>query len=66
MTRDTPTLTEIRALRAYIRHGSAQSAAEALGLAESTVKGHLANIRSKLGVHTTAQAVFILHDKLAA
>lgn len=66
MTRDVPTPAELRALRAYIEAGSTRDAARSLGLAESTVKGELANIRSKLGVKTTAQAAFLLHDKLAA
>lgn len=66
MTTDTPTTAELRALRAYIEAGSARDAAARLGTSESTVKGHLANIRSKLGVKTTAQAVFLLHDRLAA
>lgn len=66
MTVDMPTDTEIRALRAYLEAGSAKGAAAKLGLSESTIKGSLASIRSKLGVTRTAQAVVILHDKLAA
>jgi DNA-binding CsgD family transcriptional regulator len=63
---DQPTPAELRALRAYVKAGSAKAAGESLGLAESTIKGELQTLRSKLGVKTTAQAVFLLHDRLAA
>ena len=63
---DQPTPAEIRALRAYIAEGSARGAGRSLGLSESTIKGELASIRSKLGVHRTAQAALILREKLAA
>lgn len=66
MTADIPTPAELRALRAYLAEGTTRDAARRLGLAESTVKGELANIRSKLGVRNTAQAAYLLHDKLAA
>ena len=38
--------------------GSKKAAAHRLGLAHSTVKHHLANARSKVGVETTAQLVW--------
>jgi DNA-binding NarL/FixJ family response regulator len=63
---DQPTPAELRALRAYVATGSAKAAGESLGLAESTIKGELQTLRSKLGVHRTAQAVVILHAELAA
>lgn len=63
---DPVTPGELRALRAYLEAGSCKAAAHQLGLHEQTVKNELANIRAKLGVPTTVQAVFILHDKLAA
>lgn len=56
---------EVRALVAYLETGSTRKAAARLSLAESTVKNHLAHVRSRLGVETTAQAVFLLHEKLA-
>lgn len=63
---DQPTPAELRALRAYLACGSVRDAARSIGLAESTIKGELRSIRSKVGARTTAQAVFLLHDKLAA
>ena len=44
--------------------GSEKAAAHRLGLSHSTVKHHLANARSKLGVATTAQLVWILRPRL--
>lgn len=61
-----PTPGELRALRAYLSEGSTRCAAVQLGCAESTVKNHLRNVRTKLGAKTTAQAVFALHDRLVA
>jgi DNA-binding NarL/FixJ family response regulator len=63
---DQPTPAELRALRAYLACGSVRDAARSIGLAESTVKGELASIRTKVGARTTAQVVFLLHDKLVA
>jgi DNA-binding NarL/FixJ family response regulator len=63
---DKPTPAELRAFRAYLKMGSAKAAAASLGLAESTIKGELATLRSKCGVHRTAQLVLILHDRIAA
>jgi DNA-binding CsgD family transcriptional regulator len=66
MTADDCTDVELYALRAYVRAGSTKAAAVALGLHPQTVKNHLASIRSKLGVKSTVQAAFLLHDKIAA
>ena len=44
--------------------GSEKAAAHRLGLSHSTVKHHLANARSKVGVATTAQLVWILAPRL--
>lgn len=63
---DQPTPAELRALRAYLATGSVKDAAASIGLAESTIKGELATLRSKCGVRRTAQLVLILHDALAA
>lgn len=61
-----PTRAEIRTLRAYLQYGGVRPAAMALGLAESTVKNTLANVRSRIGARTTAEAVYLLHDRIAA
>jgi hypothetical protein len=44
--------------------GSEKAAAYRLGLSHSTVKHHLAIARSKVGVPTTAQLVWILGPRL--
>ncbi len=44
--------------------GSEKAAAHRFGLSHSTVKHHLANARSKVGVATTAQLVWILAPRL--
>ncbi len=49
---------------AVIAAGSEKAAAHRLGLSHSTVKHHLANARSKAGVATTAQLVWILAPRL--
>lgn len=55
-----PTARQIEALRAYIRHGTHQEAARAIGVTERTLKAHLASLRQRLAVYTTAQAVYVL------
>jgi DNA-binding CsgD family transcriptional regulator len=60
------TPSELRVIRTYLVTGSTKAAAAALGVAESTIKNHLANARTRLNVSTTAQAVHVLHDRLAA
>jgi DNA-binding CsgD family transcriptional regulator len=49
---------------AVLATGSEKGAAHRLGLSHSTVKHHLANARSKAGVATTAQLVWILAARL--
>jgi DNA-binding CsgD family transcriptional regulator len=44
--------------------GSEKAAAHHLGLSHSTVKHHLASARTKVGVATTAQLVWILAPRL--
>lgn len=63
---DQPTPAELRALRAYLKGGTAHDAAILLECSDQTVKNHLSSLRSKLGVRNTAQLAFLLHDKLAA
>ena len=60
------TPAELAALQAYLDCGSVKEAAHALGVAPSTIKNHMQNVRSKLNARTTAEAVLILHDRLAA
>ena len=64
--RPEPRPSELRALRAYLEAGSTRLAAERLGIAESTLKNELSTMRSRIGVHNTAQAVLVLYDKLVA
>ena len=49
---------------AVLAAGSEKAAAHRLGLSHSTVKHHLANARSKVGVATTAHLVWILAPRL--
>jgi DNA-binding NarL/FixJ family response regulator len=44
--------------------GSEKAAAHRLGLSHSTVKHHLANVRSKVRATTTAQLVWIMAPRL--
>lgn len=55
---------ELVVLAAVLEAGSEKAAAHRLGLSHSTVKHHLANARSKVGVETTAQLVWILAPRL--
>jgi DNA-binding CsgD family transcriptional regulator len=55
-----PTERQLEALRAYVRLGSHLDAAAALGISQRTFKSHLAALRQRLGVQTTAQAVYVL------
>ena len=55
---------EIAIVAAVLDAGSEKGAAHRLGLSHSTVKHHLANARSKVGVTTTAQLVWILAPRL--
>ena len=55
---------EVGVVAAVLATGSEKAAAHRLGLAHSTVKHHLANARSKVGVSTIAQLVWILAPRL--
>jgi DNA-binding NarL/FixJ family response regulator len=55
---------EVCVVAAVIAAGSEKAAAHRLGLSHSTVKHHLANARSRVGVATTAQLVWILGPRL--
>ena len=55
---------ELVVVAAVLEAGSEKAAAHHLGLSHSTVKHHLANARSKVGVATTAQLVWILAPRL--
>ncbi len=55
---------EVRVVAALLEAESEKAAAHRLGLSHSTVKHHLANARSKAGVTTTAQLVWILASRL--
>ena len=59
-----PTPRQVEVLRAYVATGSYGAAADSLGIAKATVRNHLHDLRLRLGVGTTAQAVFLLHDDL--
>lgn len=56
---------EIAVVAAVLDAGSETETAHRLGLSHSTVKHHLASARSKLGVTTTAQLVWVLAPRLA-
>ena len=55
---------EVGVVAAVLAAGSEKAAAHRLGLSHSTVEHHLANARSKVGVETTAQLVWILGPRL--
>ena len=56
--RPSATDREVRVVVAVLVAGSEKAAAHRLGLSHSTVKHHLANARSKVGVTTTTQLVW--------
>jgi DNA-binding NarL/FixJ family response regulator len=62
----SPTPAELAALQAYLDAGGVKAAAHRLGVTPSTVKSHLANVRSRVGARTTAEAVLMLSDVLVA
>lgn len=47
------TVRELQVIAAYRKHKTYAAAAAALGISEHTVKEHLANARSRRGVHRT-------------
>lgn len=63
-SKGTTTDRELAVVAVVIAEGSEKAAAHRLGLSHSTVKHHLANARSKAGVTTTAQLVWILAPQL--
>ena len=60
----TATDRELAVVAAVVAAGSEKAAAHRLGLSHSTVKHHLANARTRAGVATTAQLVWILGPRL--
>jgi DNA-binding NarL/FixJ family response regulator len=63
-TAELATDREVGVVAAVLVAGSEKAAAHQLGLSHSTVKHHLANARSKVGVATTAQLVWVLAPRL--
>jgi DNA-binding CsgD family transcriptional regulator len=61
---DRATDREVGVVAAVLVAGSEKAAAHRLGVSHSTVKHHLASARSKVGVTTTAQLVWILAERL--
>lgn len=55
-----PTGRQMDVLRAYVVAGTHAAAATRLGLSQRTVQAHLAALRTRLGVHNEAQAVYVL------
>ena len=55
-----PTERQLEVLEAYLATGSYRAAAAELGVGYGTVRGHLVNLRLKLGCDNTAQAVYVL------
>jgi DNA-binding CsgD family transcriptional regulator len=55
---------ELEVLAAWCTQEGTKAAADHLGLSRSTVRSHLSEIREKLGVSTTAAAVYLVRDRL--
>jgi DNA-binding CsgD family transcriptional regulator len=55
-----PTERQIEVLLAYVHAGSHDAAGHLLGLSGRTVQAHLTALRTRLGVHNEAQAVYAL------
>ena len=57
-----PSLTprQLDVLRAVVEHGGHKGAAHALGLSAWTINSYLQDIRRRMGVETTEQAVYLL------
>lgn len=55
-----PTRRQLEVLRAYVDAGTHHEAGLLLGLSVRTVEAHLSALRSRLGVHNEAQAVYVL------
>ena len=63
---DALTEREIEVLAAFVDCAGTDGAACALGLAEGTVKNHLANARAKVGAQTTTQLAVLAAPRLRA
>jgi DNA-binding NarL/FixJ family response regulator len=55
---------ELEVLVVFCEAEGVKGAADRLGLSHHTVKNVLANVRAKLGVSTTAAAVYRLRERL--
>jgi DNA-binding NarL/FixJ family response regulator len=55
---------ELEVLAAYCQAQGTKGAADRLGLSKHTIRNTLANVRSRLGVTTTASAVYLLRARL--
>lgn len=55
-----PTPRQVAVLAAIVEEGTYVGAGYRLGISPSTVRGHLVDVRRRLGVSTTTQAVYIL------
>jgi hypothetical protein len=55
-----PTTRQLDVLWMYVHHGSHAAAASGLGISVHTVQAHLTTLRSRLGVHNEAQAVYVM------
>jgi DNA-binding CsgD family transcriptional regulator len=58
------TARELEVLVAYAAGNGAKGVGAALGISIHTVRHHLEHIRSRLGVSSTAAAVFAVRDQL--
>lgn len=65
MSRTTaPTARELEVLAAVTKPNATQAtAARALGISQSTVKGTLATLYAKLNVRTAGQAIRVVHER---
>jgi DNA-binding CsgD family transcriptional regulator len=54
------TQRQLQAVEAYFVAGSTKGAAQQLGISWHTVKKHLDDVRERLGVTTTQEAIHIL------
>jgi DNA-binding CsgD family transcriptional regulator len=58
--RQRPTRRQVEIFRAYITAGSVASAAQELGITETTVRQHLSGLYRRIGVANAAQAAYLL------
>jgi DNA-binding CsgD family transcriptional regulator len=54
---------QLQAVDAYFVAGSSKGAAQQLGISWHTVNKHLADVRERLGVATTQEAISVLATK---